>query len=96
MDLVTKEKMYLSDAAIIRIILVVLLVLYHAFAPFSGAWSPIEGYEEVAAYWWLDKLSYAFMLETFVFVSGYVFGYQVRMKGEIKLKIMSQKVCPYR
>ena len=38
------------------------------------------------AYWWLDKLSYAFMLEMFVFISGYVFGFQVRTKGEEKLK----------
>ena len=40
----------------------------------------------IKAYWWLDKLSYAFMLELFVFVSGYVFGYQVRVKGESKLE----------
>ena len=37
-------------------------------------------------YRWLDKLSYAFMLEMFVFISGYVFGFQVRTKGEEKLK----------
>lgn len=75
----------LKNIAVIRPILVVLLVFYHAFAPYSGAWSPIEGYPEVPVYWWLDKLSYAFMLETFVFISGYVFGYQVRTKGESKL-----------
>lgn len=71
---------------VIRPILIVLLVFYHAFAPFSGAWEPIEGYPIIKTYWWLDKLSYAFMLEMFVFVSGYVFGYQVRIKGESKLE----------
>lgn len=76
----------LSEIVVIRNILIVLLVFYHAFAIYSGAWAPIEGFPEVPIYWWLDKLSYAFMLELFVFVSGYVFGYQVRVKGESKLR----------
>lgn len=76
----------LSDVVIIRNILIILLVFYHAFAIYSGAWAPIKGYPEILVYWWMDKLSYAFMLELFVFVSGYVFGYQVRNKGESKLK----------
>lgn len=76
----------LSNVSLIRPILLVLLVFYHAFAIYSGAWDPIKGYPEVLGYWWLDKLSYAFMLETFVFISGYVFGFQVRTKGEEKLK----------
>lgn len=80
---------YLYDVAIIRIILVILLVLYHAFAPFSGAWTPIEGYPDIRSYWWFDKFSYAFMLETFVFVSGYVYGYQVKTKGESRLEFKS-------
>lgn len=76
----------LTDVAIIRPLLIVLLVFYHAFAIYSGAWEPIAGYPDIPAYWWLDKLSFSFMLETFVFLSGYVFGYQVRVKGESKLK----------
>lgn len=76
----------LNNVVVIRNILIVLLVFYHAFAIYSGAWTPIEGFPEVPVYWWLDKLSYAFMLELFVFVSGYVFGYQVRVKGESKLQ----------
>ena len=76
---------FLSEVAIIRPILIFLLVFYHAFAIYSGAWAPIKGYPEVPAYWWLDKLSYAFMLEMFVFISGYVFGFQVRTKGNEKL-----------
>lgn len=81
----TAKTNLLTDVVIIRPILVVLLVFYHAFAIYSGIWTPIEGFPEVRVYWWLDKLSYAFMLETFVFVSGYVFGYQVRTKGVSKL-----------
>lgn len=81
-----KAPKLLEDVAVIRPLLIVLLVFYHAFAIYSGGWAPIEGFPEVRAYWWMDKLSYAFMLETFVFVSGYVFGYQVRTKGESKLQ----------
>ena len=82
-----EQKQLLTNVAIIRPTLIVLLVFYHAFAPYSGAWPPIDGFPDMPVYWWLDKLSYAFMLETFVFISGYVFGYQVRMKGKSKLKV---------
>lgn len=84
-----KEKKVLNNIALIRPILVFLLVFYHAFAPYSGGWEPIDGFPDVPAYWWMDKLSYAFMLELFVFVSGYVFGFQVRTKGESKLEAKS-------
>ena len=77
----------LTNVAVIRPILIVLLVFYHAFAVYSGGWDPIDGFPVIKIYWWLDKLSYAFMLEAFVFVSGYVFGYQVRMSGERRLEV---------
>lgn len=80
------QKQLLSNVVIIRPILIVLLVFYHAFAIYGGAWKPIEGFQRVNLYWWMDWLSYSFMLETFVFISGYVYGYQVRTKGEYKLK----------
>ena len=72
----------LNDVAVIRPILIVLLVFYHAFLIFQGGWGSTGQFPEVKAYWWLDKLSYSFLLEMFVFISGYVLGYQVRMKGE--------------
>lgn len=81
-----EQKHLLTNVAVIRLVLIVLLVFYHAFAPYSGAWEPIVGFPKVPAYWWMDRLSYAFMLEMFVFISGYIFGYQVRTKGESKLE----------
>lgn len=80
----------LNQVSIIRPILILLLVFYHSFAIFSGAWEPIAGIPDIPVYWWLDKLSYSFMLETFVFISGYVFGYQIIKKiknGEYKVFI---------
>lgn len=82
------NKGLLNNVVIIRLILVVLLVYYHAFAIYSGGWEPISGYPSIKLYWWLGKLSYAFLLESFVFVSGYVFGFQVRTKGYSKIKII--------
>ena len=83
------QKKYLNNVIFIRPLLIVLLVFYHSFAVYSGGWAPIEGFPEIRIYWFLDKLSYAFMLETFVFVSGYVFGYQVRTRGDDLLGIKS-------
>ena len=79
------QKGLLSNVTIIRLVLIVLLVFYHAFVIFQGGWGMAGVFPEIEAYWWLDKLSYACLLETFVFISGYVFGYQVRTKGESKL-----------
>lgn len=65
----------------IRLFLIVTLVFYHAFAVFSGVWTPIAGYPDIPVYGMVDKLSYASLLETFVFISGYILGYQVSRKG---------------
>jgi len=80
------KKELLNNVLIIRPILILLVVFYHAFAIYNkDAWAPLNGFPEIRTYWWLDKLSYAFMLEGFVFVSGYVFGFQMRTKGRWKL-----------
>lgn len=84
-----EQKQYLNNAAIIRVILIVLLVFYHAFLVYSGGWESSGSFPIIEPYWWLDRLSFAFMLEAFVFVSGYVFGFQVRTKGEKKLEAKS-------
>lgn len=65
----------------VRLFLIILLVFYHAFAIFSGSWPSIEGFHDIRIYDIMDKLSYACLLETFVFISGYILGYQVRIKG---------------
>lgn len=81
-----KGKKLLGNVVLIRLLLIVLLVFYHAFAIYSGAWEPIVGYPEIKTYYWLALISNVCMMETFVFVSGYVFGYQVRKTGGGKLQ----------
>lgn len=80
-----KSQQFLYEVVPIRLFLIVMLVFYHAFAIFTGAWKPIAGYPEIPGYALLGNLSYACLLETFVFISGYIFGYQVRIKGDTAL-----------
>lgn len=77
-----KEKKILEDVVVMRIVLIALLVLYHSFAIFSGAWEKPTDCPDIPAYWWIAISSYAFMLEAFVFISGYVFGHQVKNRGD--------------
>ena len=77
-----------------RPILLVLLVSYHAFAPYVGTWSMPEGIHEVEVYRWLGFLSRAFRLEGFVFISGYIFTFQVleRRKFESFSSLLTSKL----
>ncbi len=77
-----KTSSYLEDVAFIRIVLIGLMVYYHAFCPFTGNWQSLQG--EVilfSPYWWIGKTAYSFMLEAFVFISGLIFGCQILGKG---------------
>lgn len=80
---------YLDDVIFLRLTLIVLLVLYHSFCIFSGAWEVPTDYPQIPAYWWIAQTSYSFMLETFVFISGYLFGYQVLKKGRVIISFKS-------
>lgn len=77
----TDGKHILPEVVIIRLVLIVLLVFYHSFAIYGGSWQSIEGFPSNQIYCWLDRLSYSFMLESFVFISGYILGCQVKVRG---------------
>lgn len=80
------QKRLLEEVCLIRLILIILLVLYHSFAPFSDSWRPLDGQQAIEPiYRWVAIISYSFMLETFTFISGYVFGYQISRKGTTSL-----------
>ena len=67
----------LSDIVFIRLILILLLVVYHSFIIYGGGWSRPAGYEDVECYSWISKFSYSFFLEAFVAISGYIYAYQI-------------------
>lgn len=77
------QRQNLDEVSFIRPILIVLLVLYHALAPWCGAWRVFDGYESNEVYWWIGKTAYSFMLPMFVFISGYVWAFQRESLGKV-------------
>lgn len=73
----TNKNNLLSDVVVIRPLIIVLVVLTHSLAIYSGAWEPIEGYKPVEFYWWLSKFLQCFCMPAIIFIAGYVYGYQV-------------------
>lgn len=51
----------LNDVVILRLLLIVLLVVYHSFCIFSGAWEVPDNYPQIPAYGWIAKASYSKM-----------------------------------
>ena len=72
----------LDEVSFIRPILIILLVLYHSLCIHTGNWRTIEGMNVIPAYREIGRLAYSFMLECFVFVSGYVWAYQRETLGK--------------
>jgi fucose 4-O-acetylase-like acetyltransferase len=71
-----QKKSLLQDVVLLRVIVIFLLVIYHAFIIYSHGWKEPVVFQENSVYWWMAKFSYSFMLETFVFISGYLLAYQ--------------------
>lgn len=72
------------DIVLIRITLIFLLVFYHAFSPFTGAWAapPSDHFHSIELYKWLGLLSHYFQLEAMVFISGLLFGHTLVLHPE--------------
>lgn len=70
------QRKTLNEVSLVRPILILLLVLYHSFAPWTGSWKSFNGFEENKIYWWIGQFAYSFMLPMFTFVSGYVWAFQ--------------------
>lgn len=67
--------MWYKEIQSYRVIVVILLVIYHSFCMFDGVWNMPKGYEMYINNWysWISKISYSILLEAYVFISGYVF-----------------------
>lgn len=74
------KKFILQDVTILRPVAILLLVVYHTFIIYTGGWKVPSGYVDVDVYKWIADISYSFMLQLFVMLSGYVFSFQ--MNGE--------------
>ncbi len=74
------SKKIISEVAILRPIIIILLVLMHSFSPYVGSWEPIfenDGSLIWTLYRLLVKLISGFRIEAIVFIAGYIFAYQM-------------------
>ena len=65
----------LDEVTLMRCVLALLIVFMHAFTCFNHSWQEPAGYVDVPLYKWLSRISFAFTLEAFVFISGYLYAY---------------------
>ena len=80
-----KQVYRLSEIDIMRPTIIILLVLMHSFVIFSptaSTWPLPAGIYEVKLYHWIQELSYSFLLESFTFISGYVYAYAVLYRNK--------------
>lgn len=70
----------LNDVYILRPIAIFFIIVYHSFIIFRGGWRQPVDYQNIEAYYFIATVSYAFWLELFVFISGYVFGLSLQRK----------------
>lgn len=69
-------KIRLDEVTLMRTILALLIVFMHSFTCYNGSWKEPAGYVDIPLYKWLARISFAYTLEAFVFISGYLFAFQ--------------------
>ena len=72
----TVNRPRLDEITLMRTILAVLIVFMHSFTCYNGGWPEPAGFVNVPVYKWLSRFSFAFTLQAFVFISGYLFAFQ--------------------
>lgn len=72
----SRKKIRLDEVTLMRTILALLIVFMHSFTCYNGSWAQPAGYVDIPLYKWLTRTSFAFTLEAFVFLSGYLFAFQ--------------------
>lgn len=89
----TNKKIRLNEITWMRTILAVLIVFMHSFACYNYNWSEPQGFVDISTYKWLNRMSFSFTLEAFVFISGFLFAFQrITLKREDGfLKLFSSK-----
>ena len=73
---IVKPLKRLDEVTLMRTILALMIVFMHAFTCYNGSWEQPEGYTDVPFYRWVARVSFAFTLEAFVFISGYLYAFQ--------------------
>lgn len=71
------NKIKYDELVLLRIVVIVLLVLYHSFCIYIKAWERPLGFIDIKAYSIICFSCKILLLETFVFMSGFIFGHQL-------------------
>ena len=71
-----KHSIRLDEVTLMRCILAILIVFMHSFTCYNGGWPEPVGFKSIVIYKWLSRFSFAFTLQSFVFISGYLFEFQ--------------------
>ena len=71
----------LKEISIMRPVLILQLVVFHAFIIYGGGWIPPMGYRDIPLYGEFAGWTYSFMLESFTFISGFIYFYTIKQKG---------------
>ena len=86
-----EKKYYLMDVVLMRLILITLLILYHALCIHTRAWEPpFDGFQQIETYDWIGMFSHTFQLEAMVFISGSLLGYKLLLQ---KKETLTFDIC---
>lgn len=71
-----QSKLRFDEVTLMRAILAILIVFMHSFTCYNGSWPEPAGCIDIPVYKFLARFSFAFTLEGFVFISGFLFAFQ--------------------
>ena len=86
-----------DEVTLMRTILAVLIVFMHSFTCYQGSWTKPEGYIDIPTYKWIARTAFAFTLEAFVFISGYLFAFQkitLNKSGGVIINKLKRLILP--
>ncbi len=92
-----KKIVRFDEVTLMRTILAVLIVFMHSFTCYQGSWTKPEGYIDIPTYKWIARTAFAFTLETFVFISGYLFAFQkitLNKSGGVIINKLKRLILP--
>ena len=78
------KKDFLMDVVAIRLLVIFLLVVYHALCIYTGAWeSPYTPTIDISFYDWLGTFIHLSQLEAMVFISGLLLGHYATIRSDM-------------
>lgn len=77
-----KDKIFFNDIGIVRAFCIICILIGHSFAIYTGSnyWVLPTGVDNVDFYKWINPSFISIQLQTFVFISGFLFSHQQNCK----------------